>query len=165
MSGALTAIDTSVSGRRATSFSVLLLTRAVIVSSVDGAGAAASAEPSASSRRRSGSRSSYSRKVSRSVERSGGCATYVCRSNSNGMSRLTVASCLEMRASSAWLVRFSLRLAPLMSSMWASTSSSDPNRCSRSAAVLSPIPGTPGMLSLVSPFRPMKSGTSSGGIP
>ena len=62
MSGALTAIDTSVSGRRATSFSVLLLTRAVIVSSVDGAGAAASAEPSASSRRRSGSRSSYSRK-------------------------------------------------------------------------------------------------------
>ena len=28
-----------------------------------------------------------------------------------------------------------------------------------------PIPGTPGMLSLVSPLSPMKSGTSSGGMP
>ena len=33
------------------------------------------------------------------------------------------------------------------------------------AAVLSPIPGTPGMLSEVSPFRPMKSGTCSGVTP
>ena len=48
---------------------------------------------------------------------------------------------------------------------WSSTVSSEPKRCSSSAAVLSPIPGTPGMLSLVSPLRPMKSGTSSGGIP
>ena len=46
-----------------------------------------------------------------------------------------------------------------------STVSSEPKRWSSSAAVLSPIPGTPGMLSLVSPLRPMKSGTSSGGIP
>ena len=44
-------------------------------------------------------------------------------------------------------------------------SSSEPKRCSSSAAVLSPMPGTPGMLSDVSPLRPMKSGTSSGGIP
>ena len=34
------------------------------------------------------------------------------------MSRLTVASCFEIRASSACSVRFCLRLAPLMSSMW-----------------------------------------------
>ena len=81
------------------------------------------------------------------------------------MSRLAVARCLETRASSAWLVRFSLRLAPLISSMLSSTFSSEPKRWSRSAAVLSPIPGTPGMLSDVSPLRPMKSGTSSGGIP
>ncbi len=90
--------------------------------------------------------------------------TNSARSSSSGMSRLAVASCLEMRASSACSVRFCLRLAPLISSTWSSTASSEPNRCSSSAAVLSPIPGTPGMLSLVSPFSPMKSGTSSGGI-
>jgi hypothetical protein len=70
-----------------------------------------------------------------------------------------------MRASSANSVRFCLRLAPEISSTLASTSSSVPKRCSSSAAVLSPIPGTPGMLSDVSPLSPMKSGTSSGGIP
>ena len=45
-----------------------------------------------------------------------------------------------------------------------------PPRASRTSAiscdaVLSPIPGTPAMLSEVSPFRPMKSGTLSGGDP
>ena len=40
------------------------------------------------------------------------------------MSRWTIASCLEMRASSACSVRFSLRLAPEISSTWPSTSSS-----------------------------------------
>ena len=44
-------------------------------------------------------------------------------------------------------------------------SSRSPKRCSSSAAVLSPMPGTPGMLSQVSPLRPMKSGISSGGMP
>ena len=81
------------------------------------------------------------------------------------MSRLAVASCFEIRASSACSVRFCLRLAPLISSMCSSTPSSEPNRWSSSAAVLSPIPGTPGMLSLVSPLSPMKSGISSGGMP
>ncbi len=49
--------------------------------------------------------------------------------------------------------------------MWSRTFSSVPNFWRSSAAVLSPMPGTPGMLSLVSPFSPMKSGISSGGIP
>ena len=42
-----------------------------------------------------------------------------------------------------------------------------PSRTARSAgpAVLSPMPGTPGMLSDVSPFSPMKSGTWSGRMP
>ena len=66
-----------------------------------------------------------------------------------------VASCLEMRASSAWSIRFSLRLAPEISSTLASTSSSVAELLEqRRAAVLSPMPGTPGMLSEVSPFRP-----------
>ena len=47
--------------------------------------------------------------------------------------------------------------------MLASTASSEPNSCRSWAAVLSPIPGTPGMLSEVSPLRPIRSGTSSGG--
>ena len=65
-----------------------------------------------------------------------------------------MASCFDTRASSAWFTRFSLRLAPEILSTFASTSSSVPNSWSNWAAVLSPIPGTPGMLSEVSPFRP-----------
>ena len=45
------------------------------------------------------------------------------------------------------------------------TSSSEPYCAMSCPAVLSPIPGIPGMLSLVSPFRPMKSGICSGRIP
>ena len=71
---------------------------------------------SASSRRRSGSRSSNSRKTSRRRERSGSRAASATRSTSTGMSRTIVASSLEIRASSACSVRFSLRLAPEISS-------------------------------------------------
>ena len=46
------------------------------------------------------------------------------------MSRWRVASCFERRARSAFSRRFSLRFAPEMSSMCASTSSSDPYCCS-----------------------------------
>ena len=81
------------------------------------------------------------------------------------MSRTIVASILLMRALSACSVRFCLRFAPVIWSTLLRTPSRSPNFCSRSAAVLSPIPGTPGMLSDVSPLRPMKSGTSSGGMP
>ena len=66
-----------------------------------GAGAATSGSPSASSRRRSGSRSSYSRKTSRTRERSGSRACSAATSKSTATSRWTVASCLETRASSA----------------------------------------------------------------
>ncbi len=163
--GGLTAIATALSGRPLSAPILTARTRAVSASSASGAGAAASADPSASSKRRRGSRSSNLRNVSLSCDRSGEVAANAFRSSSTSMSRLAVASCLDTRAESACSLRFCLRLAPLMSSMWASTSSSVPNRCRRSAAVLSPIPGTPGMLSLVSPFRPMKSGISSGGMP
>jgi len=75
-------------------------------------------------------------------------------SRSIGTSRMAVASCLEIRASSALAVRFSLRLAPEMLSMLSRTPSRFPYSCRSCAAVLSPIPGTPGMLSEVSPFSP-----------
>ena len=58
------------------------------------------------------------------------------------------------------------RLAPLLAgapaSRMAYTPSRLPNWTSRSAAVFSPMPGTPGMLSDVSPLSPMKSGTARG---
>ena len=81
------------------------------------------------------------------------------------MSVTAVASCFEILASSACSVRFSFRFAPEILSTLASTSSSDPYSWSSCAAVLSPIPGTPGMLSEVSPLSPIRSVTSSGGTP
>ena len=78
---------------------------------------------------------------------------------------MAVASVFDTRASSAWFVRFSLRLAPEILSMFPSTPSSDPCSWSSCEAVFSPMPGTPGMLSEVSPFSPTKSGISSGAMP
>ena len=49
--------------------------------------------------------------------------------------------------------------------MFSSTASSDPYVCRSWDAVFSPIPGTPGMLSEVSPLSPIRSGTSSGATP
>ena len=69
-----------------------------------------------------------------------------------------------MRAWSANSVMF-FRRAGESSSACAITSSSEPYCAISWPAVLSPIPGTPGMLSDVSPFRPMKSGTWSGRMP
>ena len=89
--------------------------------SATGAGAASSASPSASSRRCSGARSSNSRKTSRRRERSGACAATSAGSSSTGTSRWIVARRLDSRAASAWIVRFSLRLAPEISSIEPST--------------------------------------------
>ncbi len=139
-------------------------TRAVAAS---GRGIAAdSAASSASSSRRSGSRSSYSRKISRSRERSRLAVELRLRGRSRpGRRGPSSPAAWRSRASSACSVRFCLRLAPEISSTLSSTFSSEPKRWSSSDAVLSPMPGTPGMLSDVSPLRPMKSGTSSGGMP
>ncbi|MNN15298.1 hypothetical protein D3C81_1284000 [compost metagenome] len=80
---------------------------------------------------------------------------------STGTSRKMVASCLLMRASSAWFTKFSF-IFPFNSSVWASTSSTEPNWCSNFRAVFSPIPGTPGILSEVSPISPFRSMICSG---
>ena len=110
----------------------------------------------------SGARSSNSRNVSRRRERSGSRAITCAKSTSTSTSRTAVASCLEMRAFSACSVRFCLRLAPEIESMLASTPSRSPHSWSSCEAVLSPIPGTPGMLSEVSPLRPDEVGHQLG---
>ena len=79
---------------------------------------------------RSGARSSNSRKTSRSWSGRARARPRRAGSTSTGTSRMIVASCLEIRASSAWLTRFSLRLAPEISSTEASTVSRSPNCCS-----------------------------------
>ena len=58
-----------------------------------------------------------SRKVSRIADRSGSAAWNSSRSISTGTSGWIVASSFDMRASSAWFVRFSLRFAPEISSI------------------------------------------------
>ena len=102
---------------------------------------------------------------SRSAPRSGSEDIAAPRSTPVSISYWSVARCFDIRASSACSTRFCLRLAPEISSTLASTRSSVPNRCSSWVAVFSPIPGTPGMLSEVSPRSPIRSVISAGGTP
>src|SRR4051812_26624705 len=90
---------------------------------------------------------------SRSVGVSGGSST---SSSRNVAMSLYVASCGSRRE---LLRRGVSRSAP------STAFSSEPQRCSRSAAVFSPTPFAPGMPSEGSPRSAMKSGTSSGGMP
>ena len=110
-------------------------------------------------------RNSKRRNISRSCERSGGASTSSAGSQSMSRSRRIVASSFELRA---WSACSRERLRARRAS--ARRRARARPRASRTAAiscdaVLSPIPGTPAMLSEVSPFRPMKSGTLSGGDP
>ena len=109
-------------------------------------------------------RNSKRRNISRSSERSGGASTSWVGSQSSSRSRRIVARPFEARAWSANSVRF-FRRAGDCSSACSSTDSSEPYCAISCPAVLSPMPGTPGMLSEVSPFSPMKSGIWSGRIP
>ena len=111
--------------------------------------ASASAASSASSSRRSGSRSSHSRNtVAQAASGRARASSSASRSRSIGhvarpSSRAAWRAARRRRARSgsacAWRRRSRRR--------WPSTSSRSPKRCSSSAAVLSPMPGTPGMLS------------------
>ena len=81
------------------------------------------------------------------------------------MSRCAVASCFEMRASSAFSRRFSLRLAPEISSMLPAP---PPGRRTAGAAGRPSCRrsrGRRGCCPRCRPSGPMKSGTSSGGMP
>ncbi len=75
------------------------------------------------------------------------------RSSSIGASVRIVATLRESSASSMWARRFS-PILPLTSSACAMTSSRLPYCTMSAAAFLGPMPGTPGMLSEVSPLRP-----------
>ena len=88
-------------------------------------------------------------------------STQAPRLKSTGASRRIVASSLLKRAWSAKAVSFSPSF-PLTLPALASTSSRVPYSCRSFTAVLSPTPGTPGMLSLESPARPFQSVTCSG---
>ena len=75
------------------------------------------------------------------------------RSISMGASVRMVATLRLSRASSTCARRFS-PILPLTSPAWAITWSRLPYCTMSAAAFLGPMPGTPGMLSEVSPFRP-----------
>ena len=91
-------------------------------------------------------RNSKRRNISRSSERSGGASTSSDGSKSRSRSRRIVASSFDSRATSANSVMF-FRRAGESSSACSITSSSEPYWAISWPAVLSPMPGTPGMLS------------------
>ena len=62
-------------------------------------------------------------------------------------------------------MRFSRRLSCLISDARASRVSRSPNSLIKSAAVLTPMPGTPGTLSVESPISDCTSTTLDGGTP
>ena len=74
------------------------------------------------------------------------------------------ASSLLSPSRSAEASTFSFCL-PFSMSVWATSSSTEPNWFTSLAAVLSPTPGTPGMLSLVSPLSATKSRYWAGVMP
>ena len=82
-------------------------------------------------------------------------------SHSTGASRITVANCLDNRASSAPCSTFSFSL-PESLSVLASRPSTDPNSFRNLRAVFSPTPGMPGILSAESPINPSRSITCKG---
>ena len=113
------------------------------------------------------SRSSSERNPSRwnaGTNRSAAGSTAACRSNATGALRSMVARRLLKSAVSA-PPRTRSPSFPLISSPWASTSSSLSYCPSSLSAVFSPTPGMPGMLSELSPIRPFRSGTWSGRTP
>ncbi len=133
------------------------------VETAAGRSAAGSASSSVSTRP-SSPRNSNRRKISLSSERSGGWRTNVAESTPSSRSRRIVASSFDAAACSAFSA-IAFERAGDSSPACSTTSSSEPYCEMSCPAVLSPIPGMPGMLSLVSPFSPMKSGIWSGRMP
>jgi len=89
--------------------------------------------------------------------------------SSSGTSSLTrsssCTSCFEMRAFSAFSISASRRFGCLISGARASSVSRSPYSVMSCAAVLMPMPGTPGTLSTESPASACTSTTFSGGTP
>ena len=83
----------------------------------------------------------------------------------SGTSSLRRTSSRETRAWSANSISFSRRFGCLISPARASNASRSPYSLISSAAVLTPMPGTPGTLSVESPASDCTSTTFSGGTP
>ncbi len=86
-------------------------------------------------------------------------------STSSGSTMSSSTSLLESRASSMWFARFSLSFGFFTLSRLLSRFSIVPNSAISSSAVFGPTPGTPGMLSEVSPISPNSSGICAGVTP
>ena len=91
------------------------------------------------------------------------------RESASGTSSVTLSSSVtsffEMRAFSAFSISASRRLSCLISPARASSVSRSPYSPISCAAVLTPMPGTPGTLSVESPISACTSITFSGGTP
>ena len=74
-----------------------------------------------------------------------------------GTSFIMVASFLLKIACSLYSIKFCLSLAPFILSIFCKTFSTLPYSLISLYAVFSPMPGTPGILSDVSPIRPLTS--------
>ena len=111
--------------------------------------------------RLSSPRNSKRRKISRSCERSGGASTSCGRVE---VELEVAAHRRELLGGARVVLVLDQVLAPRRARARRrarSTPSSEPYCAISCPAVLSPMPGTPGMLSDVSPLRPMKSGICS----
>ena len=109
-------------------------------------------------------RNSNSRKRAMTLSRLNWPARHASRSSLTGASKTIVARYLLWRAWSP-ISRSKRCSFGVKSSMWARTPSRSPYSVSNLQAVFSPIPGTPGILSDLSPTRPLKSGSLLGGRP
>ena len=108
---------------------------------------------------------SCSARKSRNLPGSGSRKARSDSGTSTGTSVFRVTSSRDMRASSAPSMRDWRRLGCLISSARARMSSSPPYSPTSCAAVLTPIPGTPGTLSVESPASACTSMTRSGPTP
>ena len=96
---------------------------------------------------------------------SGSCRYNASRGSCTGTSSFKVTSCRLIRAWSACSIRLCRRFGCLISPARRSTPSRSPYSLINNAAVLTPIPGTPGTLSVASPHRAWTSITRSGPTP
>ena len=100
-----------------------------------------------------------------SLRASGSCTARSSSGTSSGTLSSSCTSRLEMRAFSAFSISASRRFGCLISGARVSSVSRSPYSVMSCAAVLMPMPGTPGTLSTESPASACTSTTFSGGTP
>ena len=108
---------------------------------------------------------SRSLKISASASRDGSPTLSSSRSVGMGTKRSMVTSFRLKSATSRERPKVSFNFFFVISPRFSKTPSKDPNSCTSDTAVFSPTPRTPGILSEVSPERPMTSINFSGSNP